>query len=141
MAGRFNGAVKVNGEKYTAVGGIVTVELSAGANTITKGDSGNLFLISIKNNGSGSGTPQAIASVKNVQNPVVYSARDAKLVVNAGDVRHVGIVRMDGRKVDAFAVQKGSFGSVYDLSALRPGVYVVRVVTSDGAYLRKILKK
>ncbi|SHJ03360.1 Por secretion system C-terminal sorting domain-containing protein [Fibrobacter sp. UWP2] len=137
----FNGAVKVNGEKYTAVGGIVTVELSAGANTITKGDSGNLFLISIKNNGSGSGTPQAIASVKNVQNPVVYSARDAKLVVNAGDVRHVGIVRMDGRKVDAFAVQKGSFGSVYDLSALRPGVYVVRVVTSDGAYLRKILKK
>jgi len=40
-------SVKIDGEKYTATAGVVTVELKAGKHTIVKGDSGNLYLIAV----------------------------------------------------------------------------------------------
>lgn len=44
--------IKVDGTKYTATNGIVTVDLSAGSHTITKADSANLFYINYAVSGS-----------------------------------------------------------------------------------------
>lgn len=43
--GDFAKTIKVDGEKVTATAGIATVKLTAGKHTITKGDTGNLYLI------------------------------------------------------------------------------------------------
>ncbi|MBR3901847.1 MAG: right-handed parallel beta-helix repeat-containing protein [Ruminococcus sp.] len=43
VLGDASAAIKVDGTKYSASNGIVTVDLSAGEHTITKGDSTNLF--------------------------------------------------------------------------------------------------
>lgn len=42
----FNGDVTINGTDYTAVNGIVTLQLAKGNHTITKGDSANLYYMS-----------------------------------------------------------------------------------------------
>ncbi|WP_139259144.1 T9SS type A sorting domain-containing protein [Fibrobacter sp. UWH6] len=46
--GDFAKVIKIDGEKYTATAGVVKVKLAAGKHSITKGDSANLFLISVK---------------------------------------------------------------------------------------------
>lgn len=46
--GDFAKGIKIDGEKYTATAGVVKVKLAAGKHSITKGDSANLFLISVK---------------------------------------------------------------------------------------------
>lgn len=43
----FVGKVKIDGTSYTAAAGIVTVTLPAGAHAITKGDSGNMYYMSL----------------------------------------------------------------------------------------------
>ena len=43
----FNKAVKIDGVKYTASNGIVTVKLNAGYHIITKGDTANLYYITL----------------------------------------------------------------------------------------------
>lgn len=43
----FAKGVKIDGTKYTATAGVVKVKLAAGKHTITKGDSANLYLISV----------------------------------------------------------------------------------------------
>lgn len=49
--------VKIDGTKYTANGdGIITADVAAGAHTITKADSANLFYMVYGNNGSASAT-------------------------------------------------------------------------------------
>ncbi|MBQ8297647.1 MAG: hypothetical protein IJX77_07690 [Ruminococcus sp.] len=55
--------VKVDGTKYASdANGIVTVELSAGSHTITKGDTANLFYMSLAGEGSSS-TPAVTTTV------------------------------------------------------------------------------
>ena len=43
----FNKSVTIDGTEYKAINGILNVALDAGAHTITKGDTGNLFYISL----------------------------------------------------------------------------------------------
>ena len=44
----FSKKVKIDGTSYTASNGIVTVTLGAGSHTITKGDTTNLYYISLQ---------------------------------------------------------------------------------------------
>ncbi|MCQ2097257.1 MAG: T9SS type A sorting domain-containing protein [Fibrobacter sp.] len=179
----FAKTIKVDGEKVTATAGVATVKLTAGKHTITKGDTGNLYLIIVNfdkttpgssssekddssssavkdessssnvEDGSSSSSEKGddgdsktddkdaiVASGKAFAQVVRYNASTASLEIMASDVRRLDIVRMDGRKVSVNAVQLGS-GMNVDLSALRPGVYFVRVIADGKMFQQKILKK
>ena len=58
VLGDASAAIKVDGTKHTASNGIVTVDLSAGEHTITKGDSTNLFYMIFGGSAGTNTTPQ-----------------------------------------------------------------------------------
>ena len=68
-----------------------------------------------------------------------YVARDARLEIFAEDVRKLSVVGLNGRKV-MLATEAVSQSSV-DLSSLKPGIYLVRLVAGGKAYQQKIVKR
>ena len=71
--------------------------------------------------------------------PMRYVARDARLEIFAEDVRKLSVVGLNGRKVQ-LATETVSQSSV-DLSSLKPGIYLVRLVAGGKAYQQKIVKR
>lgn len=142
----FAGSVKIDGNKVTVSNGVVTVDLEAGAHTITKGDVANLYLIVItlekssSESEGGEGTLAFVGTVVANANPLFYNAGECRLEVFADDVRRLDIVRMDGRKAVASVYGLGA-GNIVDLSSLRPGVYLVRGIADGRVFQQKILKK
>ena len=156
----FEKSVKVNGEKVTAKAGIVTVELAAGAHKITKGDSGNLFLIVVdvdetsvpssssvassssatdeSSSSSEEGGTTAVVTKMQAVAPMRYVASDARLEIFAENIRRLDIVSVNGHVL--LSTEAVSQSSV-DLSNLKPGVYLVRLVAGGRAYQQKIVKR
>ena len=156
----FEKSVKVNGEKVTAKAGIVTVELAAGAHKITKGDSGNLFLIVVdvdetsvpssssvassssaadeSSSSSEEGGTTAVVTKMQTVAPMRYVASDARLEIFAENIRRLDIVSVNGHVL--LSTEVVSQSSV-DLSNLKPGVYLVRLVAGGRAYQQKIVKR
>lgn len=56
----FNGSVKIDGTSYSVSSGILTVTLAAGIHEILKGDSANLYYLSIKSTNPDTGTKTAL---------------------------------------------------------------------------------
>lgn len=71
--------------------------------------------------------------------PMRYVSRDARLEIFAEDVRKLSVVGLNGRKVQ-LATEAVSRSSV-DLSSLKPGIYLVRLVAGGKAYQQKIVKR
>ena len=70
---------------------------------------------------------------------MLYVARDARLEIFAEDVRKLSVIGLNGRKVQ-LATEAVSQSSV-DLSGLKPGIYLVRLVAGGKAYQQKIVKR
>lgn len=156
----FEKPVKVNGEKVTAKAGIVTVELAAGAHKITKGDSGNLFLIVVdvdessvpssssvassssaadeSSSSSEEGGTTAVVTKMQAVAPMRYVASDARLEIFAENIRRLDIVSVNGH---VLLSTEAVLQSSVDLSNLKPGVYLVRLVAGGRAYQQKIVKR
>ncbi len=156
----FEKSVKVNGETVTAKAGIVTVELAAGVHKITKGDSGNLFLIVVdvdessvpssssvassssaadeSSSSSEEGGTTAVVTKMQAVAPMRYVASDARLEIFAENIRRLDIVSVNGHVL--LSTEVVSQSSV-DLSNLKPGVYLVRLVAGGRAYQQKIVKR
>ncbi len=82
----------------------------------------------------------ALAEVAVTGSAFHFDVASAQLVISANSVRRLDVVRMDGRK--AVASMAGfTAGNVVDLSALRPGVYLVRAIADGKSFQQKILKK
>lgn len=128
--------VKVDGDKVTASAGVVTVELAAGSHTITKGDVSNLYLIKVSLSGSDEGTTSIAAKALAVA-PMRYSAQDCRLEIFAEDVRRLDIASVNGQVV----MHRVGVQSVVDLNGLKQGIYLVRLVTGNGTYLQKVVKR
>ncbi len=83
--------IKVDGTKYTANNGIISVDLGAGAHTITKADTSNLFYMVYGGSAGTNTTPQQPAQTTAPQNPsqpVVTSVVDIPgAVVPSGDIK------------------------------------------------------
>ena len=62
-----------------------------------------------------------------------------RLEIFAEDVRKLSVVGLNGRKVQ-LATETVSQSSV-DLSSLKPGIYLVRLVAGGKAYQQKIVKR
>ncbi len=87
---------------------------------------------------SSSEQSQAIAVKMQVASPMRYIASESRLEINA-DVRRLNIFDVNGHvvKVSTEAVSQSSV----DLSSLKPGIYLVRLVAGGKAYQQKIVKR
>jgi pectate lyase len=131
----FAGKVKVNGVNYTAVAGIVTISVPAGNNTITKGDTTNLFYISTEYKT----TLRIDENILPTQlmlypNPV----NDYLRISNPNqNVEKVTIYNMNGSIVKT----TGKNIETIDMSHLSPGNYLLKLQTGEGTLNQIIIKK
>lgn len=87
---------------------------------------------------SSSEQSQAIVAKMQVASPMRYIASESRLEINA-DVRRLNIFDVNGHvvKMSTEAVSQ----SGVDLSSLKPGIYLVRLVAGGKAYQQTIVKK
>lgn len=64
-----------------------------------------------------------------------YIAGESRLEIYAPDAVSVDVARVDGQRV------MSSSARVVDFSGLRPGVYVVRLVTAGAVFQTKVFKR
>jgi len=125
-------AVKVDGVSYTAVNGIVTVSLSAGNHTISKGDSTNLYYMSVVY------TPTGIQDAKVTEltlypNPVINT-----LSISSGnELKEVDVYSLTG----VLVTRTGGNVKTIDVSWLCKGSYLVKVLTANGSITQKMIKE
>ena len=123
--------VKVDGVAYTAVAGIVTVSIPAGSHTITKGDTTNLYYISVSYL-----TGISNATVTNVSlypNPVMNSL----YISTEATVQEVDIYSLTGMLLQ----QTAGNSKIIDMSRLSSGSYLVKVSTVQGVIKQLVIKK
>lgn len=162
--------VKIDGAKVTAVGGIVAMDLAAGAHTITKGDVANLYLISVAienstNPGSSSSSstnPESSSSSEkdpessssSETNPESSSSEgDGNAIFAQGFDRNAlhldagrltvnvdGLQRVVVMGMTGKVVYVGSSNAV-NMNAFPKGMYIVQVKASAGMLQKRILNK
>ena len=123
--------VKVDGVAYTAVAGVVTVSVTAGLHTITKGDTTNLYYMSLSYT---TGIQDAIANnVSMYPNPVLNN-----LTITSEDlVKNVEVYSLTGILMQR---TQGNI-KIIDMSHLTNGSYVVKVLTEQGVSKQVIIKR
>jgi pectate lyase len=136
----FAGTIKVNNVSYTAVSGIVTVSLPAGANTITKGSVANLYYISTAYNttarvSTNISLEEDVASTKLTLYPNPVSG---ELNIDSDKaIQKVEVYNLTGSLLNAY---QGNNASI-DMSNLANGTYLVKVHTASSVTTKIIIKK
>ena len=127
--------VKLNGVKYTAENGIVTIKsVQPGINTITKGDATNLYYIKTSYPTLGLGDSVEIKKLSLYPNPV-----SDQLYISSEDqkVENVAVYNLSGTLVKNVSNEVDSI----DVSDLATGSYLIRVTTDQRITTKKIIKK
>ena len=123
--------VKVDGVAYTAVAGVVTVPVTTGLHTITKGDTTNLYYMSVSYT---TGIQDAVvANINLYPNPVInslYLSTDAT-------IQKVDIYSLTGMLM----LQTAGNSKSIDMSRLATGSYLIKVYTEQGIIKQLIIKK
>ena len=133
----FSKSIVIDGEKIKVPeGGILSIELEAGAHKITKGDTTNLFYMSVtfEEGGPTSGidTNSAVRFIV-YPNPVVHSVNiDTESTINGVELYTVG-----GQRI---AHLPGHITSV-DMNAYPAGTYIIKVIATTGTQTQMIIKK
>jgi pectate lyase len=124
--------VKVDGVAYTAVAGVVTVSVTAGLHTITKGDTTNLYYMSVVYSTTGLQNIE-VSDLKLYPNPVINSLSISSSI----PVQKVEVYSLTGLLV------KRSEGNIktIDMSNLSKGSYLVKVSTNQGTIVQKTIKE
>ena len=78
---------------------------------------------------------QSIQAAGNVNVDVYPNPTTDKVVVDAADLMYVVVLDLNGRAVMT------SYESTVDLSNQPAGIYMLRIVTTDGTALRKVVRK
>jgi hypothetical protein len=129
----FSGTVKINATDYTVSNGIISIELEAGTYEIKKGDTANLFYMSITYDNI-TGTVEKGSSVLSLYpNPVYDELRISSEIT----VECVQIYSVTGSLLQNI---DGNVNRV-NMAWLEQGSYIVRVTTVDGAVYRKMMIK
>ena len=131
----FNGPIKLDGVSYTTSGGIVIIpSVAAGAHTITKGNTTNLFYIKTEYTLSLDQNPiqQKLVLFPNpVTNTLNIAASDTEVI------QKVAVYNLIGQQVKNIL---GDIRSI-DMNDLINGTYFVKVQTDHGVFNGKIIKK
>ena len=130
----FNGAIKLDNVSYTASSGLVIIpSISAGAHTITKGNTTNLYYIKTAY------SPLIIGAFNKSEivfypNPVANEL--ALSVSNAINIKSIEVYDLTGRLIKKSKTSE----TVIDMSDLVKGNYIVKVNSSEGTIMKKIIK-
>jgi len=132
----YTGTIKLNNVAYTAVAGIVIIpNVPIGLNTITKGSTTNLFYIK---------------TVFNASLGLIDNVTDKKLILYPNPVTNQLNIANSNSKIEKVliynfigALVKSIEGDTrtIDMSALRSGSYLVRIITNQGIETQKIIKQ
>lgn len=125
----FNNKIIIDDVNYTASNGRLTVELSAGNHTITKGDTANLYYMNI----SVSTAVDNVTSdgyVVTVKNNHIYLSGDV-------DIQKVEIYNVSGRLVK---VVKDNFNTI-DVADLSRGVHIIKIYNGKQSFTSKFVKR
>ncbi len=128
----FNGKVKVNGNTFNAVNGVLTITLTAGTHEITKGDTANLFYMSVVYKTTSVNDPNAV-SLKIFPNPVVHRLN----ISAATEIRAVEIYSLTG----TLMMRSEGNAHALEMTDLNAGTYLVKVSTAAGSHQQLIIKK
>lgn len=130
----FTGKVKLDGVDYTASAGIVTINnIPAGAHSITKNNTANLFYIKTVYNTLGVEKTTETIKLKLYPNPVTTSFQ----IDTQARIQEIKIYNMVGALVKNI---KGE-SKLIDISSLSAGSYFLNVQTSEGLHKQIIIKK
>ncbi len=125
------GRVKVDGTTYSAVNGVVTVELEAGSHTIIKGDSINLFYMEYAEEGAGS-TAVAVTGVTLDKTSTTLTAAGQAVALTAtvapGNAANQNVTWTSS---DSKVATVSNAGVVV---AVANGTTTITVTTEDGGY-------
>jgi len=128
----FTGKVNIDGKSYTPTAGILTVSIAAGAHLITKGDTSNLFYMSVIYDATSTPNTTAVELLL-YPNPVIHHlsiASDAEIVKTE-------IYSLSGVLLQQTAPTVRSI----DMSHLSKGNYLVKVYTERAVFNQMIIKK
>ena len=128
----FTGKVTIDGKSYTPTAGILTVSIAAGAHLITKGDTSNLFYMSVIYDATGTPNTTTVELLL-YPNPVIHHlsiASDAEIVKTE-------IYSLSGVLLQQTAPTVRSI----DMSHLSKGNYLVKVYTERAVFNQVIIKK
>ena len=128
----FTGKVKINGTNYNPVAGVLTVTIPSGSNTILKGDSANLFYMSVAYSKNATAINSSVAS-----NPIVYPnpVIDNLSISSTNKVERVDIYNTTGILV------KSETSDNIDMSNIKSGCYILMIQTQQGLTKQTIIKK
>lgn len=128
----FSGKIKINGTDYVIAAGVLSITLPAGSHQITKGDTSNLYYISVAYTTTGLFETEA-PRLTLYPNPVVNSLT----ISTTARVDRVEIYSLAGvlvKRADARV-------NTVDMSNLNNGSYLVKVFTDRGVTNQIIIKK
>ena len=128
----FTGKVNIDGKSYNPTAGILTVSIAAGAHLITKGDTSNLFYMSVIYDATGTPNTTTVELLL-YPNPVIHHlsiASDAEIVKTE-------IYSLSGVLLQQTAPTVRSI----DMSHLSKGNYLVKVYTERAVFNQVIIKK
>ena len=128
----FTGKVTIDGKSYTPTAGILTVSIAAGAHLITKGDTSNLFYMSVIYDATGTPNTTTVELLL-YPNPVIHHLSIAS---DAGIVK-TEIYSLSGVLLQQTAPTVRSI----DMSHLSKGNYLVKVYTERAVFNQVIIKK
>jgi len=128
--------VKFDGVNYTAVNGVVTIpNVAAGAHSITKGDTTNLYYIKTAYATTLATRDINKSEVSLYPNPVsdyLYFNVNGQKIINIKVYNFAGSLVKNNALVN---------GNSIDLRSLNTGNYIVSITTENGTVTKKIIKK
>lgn len=137
----FNGDVKVNNTSYTASNGIVTVSISSGSNSITKGNTANLYYISTVYSNKQVNT-KATVKTNNIDVALYPNPSQNVLNVNlekSNKEESLAIINMLG--VEVLKVNNITNNNTIDISNLASGTYIVKLISEINNMSRVFIKE
>ncbi|WP_233702002.1 pectate lyase family protein [Kaistella palustris] len=133
----FSGKVKIDNATYYPSNGVLIIpSLAAGSHTIKKGDTTNLYYIKTEFTTLAADAATATAkAIKVYPNPVTDVLN---LVIPAEEkVTQVSVFNMAGQQMKTFSGGNTSL----NLQNLTAGLYLVKIQTTKGVHIQKIIKK
>jgi pectate lyase len=136
----FTGTIKVNNVSYTAVSGVVSVSLPAGANTITKGSVANLYYISTAYNATARMLANSSVEEEAASGKLILYPNPVSSELNIDSDKAIQKVEVYNLAGSLLNVQNGNNTSI-DMSNLANGSYLVKVHTENSVTSKIIIKK
>ncbi|WP_435139642.1 T9SS type A sorting domain-containing protein [Formosa sp. A9] len=128
----FNKTIAVNGEKYSATQGILSIDLPEGVHEITKGDVANLYYMSVTHKALN------IEKLQHTEFKVYPNPTTSVLHITPTlPINSIKVFSLEGRLIKTF---RNEYGSI-DISDIKPGSYLLSIAHSKGTTSKIFVKQ